>query len=117
MRTPAGLSIRKLAWPRKVIDTAPSGTPPARRNGPDPPATTPVHAACAADPIMEPTIIMQTSRSRITRRSPRAFPLRGSLPLPARGERAGVRGNPVNLQHNLDEVRAGGSDSLSKAVV
>jgi len=34
MRTPAGLSIRKLEWPRKVIETPPSGTPPASSSGP-----------------------------------------------------------------------------------
>src|SRR5437667_8497455 len=59
MRTPAGLSIRKLEWPRKVTDTAPSGTPPARCSSPSRPATTPVHVACAADAISEAMIAAQ----------------------------------------------------------
>src|SRR6266446_10800458 len=93
MRTPAGLSIRKLEWPRKVIETPPSGTPPASCNSPSRPATTPVHAACAADAISEASTTAHTGTHRVAELEvPLTLPLRGSLPLPARGERAGVRG-------------------------
>jgi hypothetical protein len=44
------------AWPRKVIETLSSGAPPARCSGPSRPATTPVHAACAAAAIVQAMI-------------------------------------------------------------
>src|SRR5690349_6150076 len=74
MRTPSGLSIRKLAWPRKVIDTASSEPAAARRSGF--PAITPVHAACAPD--------AQSQATAAAKRRANAKPLSA-----LRGEREG----------------------------
>src|SRR5437016_1862018 len=88
MRTPPGLSIRKLAWPRKVIDTVSSTSAAARRSGD--PATTPVHAACAV--AIDVIRNVQTKSSRVSRERPlspgggASAPSPCPLPRPAGGE-------------------------------
>src|SRR3954453_20011272 len=88
MRTQPGLSIRKLAWPRKVSETAPSEPAAARRSGV--PAMTPVHAACAADAISETMAAaqMKANNPRIAR-FPSPLEARPSSSLPR--ERGRVR--------------------------
>src|SRR5216684_7030793 len=50
MRTPCGLSIRKLACPRKPIATALASRAATRHNLAPSPATTALHAACTGKP-------------------------------------------------------------------
>src|SRR5438552_3837593 len=109
MRTPPGLSIRKLAWPRKVIVTAPSGTTAASHSGP--PATTPVHAAEATDAKVDRRTITQSRNNSLAIRKISSH-RRRPVPITAMGpglRRDDGSNRPLSYD-DLDEERPWGGD-------